>query len=263
MQLIVLGSGTSVFHPHRASAGFWLQTEAGSLLLDCSADAPHRMAQENLDWKNLDAIWISHLHLDHCAGLAPFLFGIKWAEGIGRRKKPLTIFGCSGIRKLLQTIDETHNYKLLEQPFPVEIHEIPPHESLASFDSLPDLKTDTISTPHRPESLAIRVADSSGAIVYTSDTGYAEVLADFARAADLLVLECSFYRDKPTPKHLELREAMRLAELAQPQQVLLTHLYPEWDTIDLKVEAKKMWGGVTIEARDGLRIEIKSERRTV
>ena len=109
MQLVVLGSGTSVFHARRAAAGFWLQTEAGSILLDCSADAPHRMAQENLDWSNLDAIWISHLHLDHCAGLAPFLFGIKWAPGIDQRQKPLRIFGCQGIEKLLKAIDDAHN----------------------------------------------------------------------------------------------------------------------------------------------------------
>ena len=49
------------------------------MLLDCSADAMHRMAQENLDWPNLDAIWISHLHLDHCGGLASLLFAMKHA----------------------------------------------------------------------------------------------------------------------------------------------------------------------------------------
>ena len=47
MQLIVLGSGTSVPHSQRASAAFWLETESGSMLLDCSADAMHRMAEEN------------------------------------------------------------------------------------------------------------------------------------------------------------------------------------------------------------------------
>jgi len=30
------------------------------------------MAQERVDWPNLDVIWISHLHLDHCGGLASF-----------------------------------------------------------------------------------------------------------------------------------------------------------------------------------------------
>src|ERR1051326_5402432 len=228
MQLVVLGSGTSVFHPRRAAAGFWLQTVAGSILLDCSADAPHRMAQENLDWINLDAIWISHLHLDHCAGLAPLLFGIKWAQGIEQRQKALQIFGCEGIKKLLTAIDEAHHYKLFEQRFPIEINEIHPSESPTSLEVFEGLRIETISTPHRAESLAIRLSDATTAtLVYTSDTGYSENLAEFARDADLLILECSFYRDKPTPKHLELAEAMRIAKLAAPAKLMLTHLYPE------------------------------------
>jgi ribonuclease BN (tRNA processing enzyme) len=259
MQLVVLGSGTSVFHPHRASAGFWLQTTAGSILLDCSADAPHRMAEENLDWINLDAIWISHLHLDHCAGLAPFLFGIKWAKGIEQRQKPLKIFGCEGIEKLLKAIDECHRYKLFEQPFAIEIHEIKASDKVTSLDVLPGLEIQTVSTPHRAESLAIRLTDSDGAtLVYTSDTGYSDDLAQFARDADLLILECSFYRGKPTPKHLELADAMRIAQLATPAKLMLTHLYPEWDAFDLEAEAKKLWPGETITARDGLKLEVGS-----
>src|SRR2546425_8452759 len=136
MQLVVLGSGTSVFHPRRAAAGFWLETEAGSILLDCSADAPHRMAQENLAWPNLDAIWISHLHLDHCAGLAPFLFGIKWSPGIDERRKPLRIFGCEGIEKLLKAIDNTNTYKLFDQNFEVEVHEIRATPEAFAFELL-------------------------------------------------------------------------------------------------------------------------------
>jgi len=262
MQLVVLGSGTSVFHPQRASAGFWLETEAGSILLDCGADSPHRMAQENLDWSNLDAIWISHLHLDHCAGLAPFLFGIKWAPEIDKRQKPMRIFGCQGIEKLLKAIDNAHNYKLFDQKFAIEIHEFAPAETVHAVDILPGLKAEIISTPHRAESLAIRLTDQSCAtIVYTSDTGFSEAVGFFARNADLLILECSFYRHKPARKHLELAEAMRIAELAEPKQLLLTHLYPEWDEIDLEGEARKLWAGATTAARDGLRLEIKSDRR--
>jgi ribonuclease BN (tRNA processing enzyme) len=261
MLLVVLGSGTSVFHPRRTSAGFWLQTEAGSILLDCSADAPHRMAQENLDWPNLDAIWISHLHLDHCGGLAPFLFGLKWAPGIDQRKKPLTIVGCNGIQKLLRAIDDAHNYKLFDQPFPVIVNELSASDTAIGFELIPGLNGRAISTPHRAESLAIRISDGTGTLVYTSDTGYAEGLAEFARNVDLLILECSFYRDKPTPKHLELADAMRIAQAAQPKQLLLTHLYPQWDGVDLESEAKRLWPGKTIAAQDGLRLEIKNGRR--
>src|SRR5262252_963537 len=135
MKLVVLGSGTSVPHPQRAAAAFWLETANGSILLDCSADAPHRMAEEKLPWMDLDAIWISHVHLDHCAGLAPFLFGLKWAPGMDRRK-PLQIFGCQGIARLLKAIDESHDYGLLDLPFPVEFREFPATESRSEIELL-------------------------------------------------------------------------------------------------------------------------------
>src|SRR5688572_1989685 len=96
MKLVVLGSGTSVPHAARAAAGYWLATESGRALLDISADASHRTAREELDWVNLDAIWLSHFHLDHIGGLAPFLFGTRWAPQTQQRTKPLRIYGPVG-----------------------------------------------------------------------------------------------------------------------------------------------------------------------
>jgi ribonuclease BN (tRNA processing enzyme) len=254
MQLVILGSGTSVPHARRASPAYWLQTGGGSLLLDISSDAAHRMAQEGLEWPNLEAIWISHFHLDHLGGLAPFLFGTKWAPQTQDRKKVLRIFGPVGTRRLLDAVNQSNDYRLLEQPFPIEVIEI---ESGDEFEMLPTLKARTFSTPHTRESLALRLIERNGAsLVYTSDTGYSDELADFAKGADLLLLECSFRRHKPVETHLELSEAMRLAELANPKRVVLTHLYPEWDGIDAAAEAGELWNGETIAAADGLRIEV-------
>src|SRR5437660_9029301 len=126
MNLVVLGSGTSVPHPQRASSSHWLETSGGSLLLDASAAAIHRMAQENLDWVNLDAIWISHFHLDHLGGLAPLLFGTRSAPQTQERRRRLGIFGGSGLTRILETIDQANDYRLFKQPFPVEVFEVEP-----------------------------------------------------------------------------------------------------------------------------------------
>ena len=254
MKLIVLGSGTSVPHPDRASAAHWLETRAGSLLLDVSADAAHRMAQERLDWPNLDAIWVSHFHLDHLGGLPTLLFGTKWAPQTQKRTKPLRIFGPQGLKRIIHAIDDSNHYRLFEQSFPIEIVEVAPRDE---FEILPRLSARTMKTPHTDESLALRLNDDSAkSFVYTSDTGFSENLASFATGVDLLLMECSFRRNKTVEKHLELADAMKLAQLCSPRKVVLSHLYPEWDGVDLETEARQLWAGDTIAAFDGLQIEI-------
>ena len=252
MKLTVLGSGTSVPHPDRASSTHWLQTSGGSLLLDISADAAHRMAQEGLDWPNLDAIWVSHFHLDHLGGLPAFLFGTKWAPQTQTRTKALRIFGPAGLKRIVDAINDSNKYELLAQSFPIEIVEVAPSQQ---FEILPGVDARTLKTPHTDESLAVRLNDDKS-FVYTSDTGFSENLASFAKEVDLLLMECSFRRNKRVQKHLELADAMKLAEMCNPRKVVLAHLYPEWDGIDLQTEARQLWSGETIAAFDGLKMEI-------
>ncbi len=255
MELIVLGSGTSVPHATRGSAGFWLETDGGSLLLDCSASSIHRMAQERLDWANLDAIWISHFHLDHCGGVMPFLFGAKHAAETRERRKPLRIRGPAGLKDLLSAFDSANEYELFDQPFPVEIVEV---ENLEEFEILPGIGAAACKTLHSEESLALHLRQGDQmSFVYTSDTAYSDVIAAFARNVDFLVTECSFVRDKPAVKHMELAEAMHLIRKAAPKRAMFTHLYPVWDEVDFAAEIGKFDPMCeVIEAVDGLRVVI-------
>ena len=254
MKLTVLGSGTSVPHAKRSSSGYWLETTGGTILLDCSPSAIQRIAEEKLDWANLDAIWISHFHLDHCGGLAPFLFGIKHASATQKRTKPLRIFGGVGLRDLVEKFDAADNYRLFDQRFPVEIVEV---EALEPFEIVAGVEAVTLDTPHTPESRAIHIRGGDKKMVFSSDTGFDKALAAFANGVDLLVIECSFVRDKPVEKHLELSEAMFLIRKSQPKQAMLTHFYPEWDDVDFRDEVSKFEiFSEVIEAVDGLRLAI-------
>lgn len=255
MELVVLGSGSTVPHPKRASAGFWVETTGGKLLLDCSASIASRMAANGLDWQNLDAIWISHFHLDHVGGLAPLLAGTKHAPEMKHRTKPLKIFGPRGLRGLIDRFSDVNNYRLLEQPFPVGVIEI---GALEKFEILPGVEAVAMPTPHTDESHAIHLRDKNGkTLVYSADTGFGEPIAAFAKGVDMFILECTFVRDKPVEKHLELAEAIFLIRKARPKQAMLTHFYPQWDEVNFETEVAKFEPPCEmIEAKDGLRISI-------
>jgi len=254
MELTVLGSGTAVPNPRRSSSGFWLQTQNGTLMLDLSASSLQRMAQENLDWAGLDSIWISHFHLDHCGGLGPFLFASLAAPQTKTRTKPLRIFGAPGLRSLVQNLNSGGSKTLLEQPFPVEIVEIEP---LEKFEILQNLEAVSYSTSHTPDSHAIHLRENDSTFVFTSDTGFDEKLATFARRVDLFLMECSFIKDKPIERHLELAEAINLIRRAEPKRAMLTHFYEEWDEVDFVTEVGKYKAAIEIvEAVDGVRVRI-------
>lgn len=148
-----------------------------------------------------------------------------------------------------------NNYKLFDQPFPIEITEVEP---LEKFEIAPHLDAVALETPHTDESLAIHIRSRDDAtLVYTGDTGFSETLAAFARRVDLLLIEASFPRNKPGENHLDLAEAMYLIRKAGPGRAVLTHLYPDWDDVDLEAEAAKLSPGQkVVRAFDGLKLAV-------
>jgi ribonuclease BN (tRNA processing enzyme) len=213
------------------------------------------MAQEHLDWPHLDAIWISHFHMDHCGGLAPLLAGTKHTAAMKGRTKPLRIFGPAGITELVDGFSDVHNYRLREQAFQVQTVEI---DVLEPFEILPGVEAVAAKTPHTDESHAIHIRDANGkTLVYSADTGFSEPVAAFATNVDLFILECTYVKEKPVKKHLILPEAMFLVRKAHPRRTLLTHFYPEWDEVDLRKEVARFDPPCeVVEAVDGLRLEI-------
>lgn len=254
MKLTVLGSGSTVPHPRRTSSAYWIETTDGNLLLDCSGSAPSRMAACGVNWPDLDAIWISHFHMDHCGGIGPLLGGTKHAPQMKTRTKPLRIFGPAGLSDLISRLSEVNDYRLLKQPFSVEIVEI---GELEKFEIVPGVEAVAMKTLHTDESHAIHIRDGETTLVYSADTGFDKQLSAFGRNVDLLILECAFVRDKPSEKHLELAEAIFLINKAKPTRAMLTHFYPEWDDVDFEAEiASHSPLCEVVEAVDGLVVEV-------
>ena len=114
-----------------------------------------------------------------------------------------------------------------------------------------------MSTQHTEESHAIHIRDIDGkTLVYSADTDFSEVVGAFANGVDLFILECTFIRDKPIKKHLELAEAISLS--AKPPQPRDADAFLSgMDDVDFAEEVGKFDPLCeVIEAKDGLRLTI-------
>ena len=56
--------------------------------------------------------------------------------------------------------------------------------------------------------------------------GYDENIIDFAKEADILILECSYDNSKELKNHLTPKECGSIAKKANAKQLIITHFYP-------------------------------------
>eukprot|EP01102_Stenamoeba_stenopodia_P000660 TRINITY_DN10614_c0_g1_i1.p1 TRINITY_DN10614_c0_g1~~TRINITY_DN10614_c0_g1_i1.p1 ORF type:complete len:256 (-),score=29.64 TRINITY_DN10614_c0_g1_i1:760-1473(-) len=98
--------GTSSGHPakNRNVTSVALRFENECILFDAGEGTQYRIQQAGIPFDSINNIFITHLHGDHCAGLAPLIrtiIHVRSCVGFERFQKPLGVFGPPGIRDLV------------------------------------------------------------------------------------------------------------------------------------------------------------------
>jgi len=243
--LTVLGSGTGVPLPERASPGYWLRTPRCSALVDCGSGVLRRLAEAGGDYRTLDAVFVTHVHPDHVGELALLFHALKATPGF-RRTAPLALFGPPGFPEFVAA----H----VTAVAPPKHLEIAVATAGAQFVHA-DLEVSTVATRHseRMASIAYRFAAAGRSIVVTGDADWDSTLVPFCRDADLLVADCAFPDDQKIGGHMAAGECGRLAAQARVGRLVLSHLYPVADEHETRVaEARAAGAADVVLARDGL-----------
>jgi ribonuclease BN (tRNA processing enzyme) len=70
MEMTFLGSGSAACcSRYNWHSNILINHNGKNLLIDCGSDARHALADQDLTWSDIDAIYISHLHADHIGSL--------------------------------------------------------------------------------------------------------------------------------------------------------------------------------------------------
>ena len=248
MRLTVVGSGTISLSPTRGCAAYLIDAGAARILMDCGPGAAHTMARHDMDWWGVTHVVLTHFHLDHIGDLPTMIFAWRHAR-LEPRTAPLTIAGPPGTRELLTRWAAALGDWLQAPGFPLDVIE----PALETPITIADGVTLTSrSVPHTAESVAYSIEHDGRRLVYTGDTGDDPSLGAWAAGCDLLLAECSLPDSMPVPIHLTPSQTAALAAAAAPGMLVVTHMYPPLEGIDLRAELGARWAGPTVIAADGL-----------
>jgi len=254
IRITILGSGTCVPSLRRSSCSILAQTGGLNLLFDIGPGTMHRLLEAGVAIFDISMVFLSHFHPDHTGELASFLFSNKYARGQAR-KEPLTLIGGKGFSDFFARLKLVYGEWIC--PDHLEIIELQ-NESISekAFDDKFTLKYGP--TAHSAESTAYRITGRGGkSVVYSGDTDYCESLVELANGADLLICESALPDELKTQGHLIPSLAGEIAVRAGVGKLVLTHLYPECEGVDILTQCRKRWSGPLATAEDLAIIELE------
>jgi len=254
----VLGSGTHVASATRGSPGHLVSVDGTRLLADCGAGTFHGLARAGVAADEIEGCLITHVHPDHVTDLAPLLFRIRNIVKERGEAKVLPLYGPPGFNAFVDGLRRLHAPFLETPDLTIEVHE----GELGSAE-FPTAQVRFEPVPHGIGAIAFSIGTAEGAtdrsrVVYTGDTGRSAALVRFARGASLLVIEASYPNDDdPGPFHLTPAGAAAIATEAEIPAMLLVHLNPACDAVDLVEQCGEDYKGRVLVAEDGKSIHVR------
>jgi ribonuclease BN (tRNA processing enzyme) len=223
-----------------------------TVLLDCGPGALERLWRERL-LAEIDAILISHMHVDHVLDLLPMSGELVRSE----LKAGPALYVPSGGLEVLARLDSAFSDTAqtagrFEEAFGTFEYE--PEDRLV----IGGLQLTFAPTAHRGLCCAVRLTDGHAAVVYGADGAPSEALERLASGADLLILEATYEDDADTAAaqgHMTASQAGGLAARAGAGHLVLTHLLPGRHE-RLRALAADAFDGPIALAREGLTFEL-------
>jgi ribonuclease Z len=296
LSLFFAGTAGSVPSARRGLPALLLRAGGDRILLDCGEGTQQQLLR-SIGLPELDAVFVTHYHLDHWLGL----LGMLKTFDLRARERPLTLYGPPGLRALIDAMRPV----IGRTGYPLEIVELEPHEEVrrgayvvaafpvdhrvvaygyaciederpGRFDAVaaralgvpegPDfgrLQRGEEVAGVRPEQV-VGPARPGRRIVISGDTRPFQTTEVYAHEADVLVHEATFLDDERErareTAHSTAGQAAALAKGAGVRLLALTHLSPRYFPRDVRDEARAVFPA-TVVPRDFDAIDVPFPER--
>ncbi|HVO66115.1 MAG TPA: ribonuclease Z [Syntrophales bacterium] len=248
IKVIILGSGTCVPSLKRSSCSFLLQIDNNVLLFDLGVGTMRRLLEAGVTISQVTHLFFSHFHPDHTGEFVSFLFATKYPQTY-RRRSSFSVIGAKGLKGLYDGLCKVYGNWIELEPGLMNLIELNNCEQDQFVDEL--FSVDTLPMAHIESSIGYRVTATNGtSVAYTGDTDFCENAIALARDTDLLICEAALPDAMRVEGHLTPSLAGRIAAQAKVKKLVLTHFYPECDSVDVAAECRKTYNGPLLLAGD-------------
>jgi len=238
MKIQVLGCWAPYPPADQACSGYLLNIGGKNILIDLGHGAFSKL-QVVFDYKKLDAVFISHLHQDHCADLSCLRHALLGSKRLGliESKKLLPLYIPS---EPLSSFDLFSEYG---DAFEIILID---DSTVGQLTDICGIECRIFPVEHPIPTYGVSFREGDRRFVYSSDTAYREELIDIVDGADIFLCEASLMEkdSQHTDKgHLTSKLAGILGQKAKVQQLILTHFWPEYDLEKLAGETREVFTG--------------------
>jgi ribonuclease BN (tRNA processing enzyme) len=217
MRLTVLGCAGSFPGPDAACSAYLVEADGFRLMLDFGTGSLSAL-QRYASLTSVDAILLSHLHLDHMVDACLYVVVRRYAPDGPYAVLP--VYGPSGVGSRLSavygegSIDDVYRF----------------HELTSGTFQLGPFQVTVDRVNHPVECYGVRLEHGGRVLAYSADTAPCDALQRLAHNADLFLCEASYNdgEENPPDLHLTGRDAGEAAAKAGVARLLLTHLVTAW-----------------------------------
>jgi len=247
MKLTIVGCSGSFPGPDSPASSYLVEHDGHRILLDMGNGSAGAL-QRYTDPYALDAIFVSHLHVDHCIDLTSYYVMRTWhPEG---PKPTLLVYGPEGTHERMKSA-----YGPLPSAGMAERFDFRDHQRTVEIGPF---RITTARVDHVVTAFGFRVEAGGRTLVYSGDTAPTQALVELSQGADLALYEAAFLSGRDNPPHLHLTptEAADHARRAGVDRLMLTHLVAWNDRSQTVHEAYQSWGDSVMFAESGLSVEV-------
>jgi len=255
-EIVFLGTGggrINLLKQLRRTGGFRINSESANIHVDPGPGALSSSVHFKQNVLNLDALIVTHAHIDHCNDANIII------EGISRhalKKRGILIASAHAVDGG-KTGDRT--ITLYHQGRVEQIYRAKEGERKKFKTTKGKFEIEIIRAEHDIEdAFGFRLFIDGKVIGYTGDTEYYKGIGRNYKGCDYLIVNCIKPAKDPYPGHMTADDVIKLIKEAKPKLAVITHMGMKMIMAGPKKEAERIAKESkveTIAAYDGMILE--------